>query len=203
FVCEDNGIGISTRTPADYVERLFARRTGLDWFAADSRDMPSVYTQASAAIDHCRRTRRPVFFHLRTVRLMGHAGSDVESVYRSEDELERSEAQDPWLGFADLLLTTGAIDPAGLRAMYADLRARIERAGREASARPKLATADEVRAPLRLPDPAALRPRVAEPALRLELFGGRLPEEEPKPRHLAFRLAQALKDVLAAHPHAF
>jgi 2-oxoisovalerate dehydrogenase E1 component len=203
FACEDNGIGISTRTPEDYVERMFKRRAGLDYFAADSRDIPSAFTQALAAIDHCRRNRRPVFFHLKTVRLMGHAGSDVETVYRTEEELERVEAQDPLLAFADLLLTTGAIDKAGLRALYLDLKGRIARAGREASARPKIRSAAEVRAPLELPGPGTLRGRVADEGRRREAFGGRLPEEDPRPRHLAFRLPQALKDLLLAYPEAF
>ena len=38
FACEDNGIGISVRTPEDYIERSFARRAGLTYFAADGRD---------------------------------------------------------------------------------------------------------------------------------------------------------------------
>jgi 2-oxoisovalerate dehydrogenase E1 component len=202
FACEDNGIGISTRTPEDYIERMFKRRPSLDYFAADSRDVPSAFTQALAAIDHCRRTRRPVFFHLKTVRLMGHAGSDVETVYRTEEELERVEAQDPLLAFADLLLSTGAIDRDGLRALYLDMKRRIERAGHEASSRPKIRTAEQVRAPLALPAPSSLRGLSANDARRRQVFGDRLPEADPRPRHLAFRIAQGLKDILAAYPEA-
>src|SRR5690606_17786236 len=129
---EDNGLGISTRTPADFVERCFRQRPGLDWFAADGLDFPAAFTQARAAIDHCRRTRRPVFFHLRCVRLMGHAGSDVETGYLDERELEATELRDPLLALASLLVTTGALDPEALRALYHDLKARVARAGAEA-----------------------------------------------------------------------
>ena len=38
-----------------------------------------VYATAAAAADWVRTHRRPAFLHLRTVRLMGHAGSDVEA----------------------------------------------------------------------------------------------------------------------------
>ncbi len=203
FVCEDNGLGISVRTPDNYIERCFRNRTGLDYFQADSADIAGTYTQAMAAIEHCRRTRQPVFFHLKTVRLMGHAGSDVETVYMTEDEQEANEARDPLLAFADLLLRTGSISKDGMSAMHRDLRARIQRAGVEASARRKLETAEEVTAPLQLPNPDDLQPRVAPAERRVEVFEGRLPEHDARPRHLAYRLAQGLKDLMAAYDEMF
>ncbi|MFO1054130.1 MAG: thiamine pyrophosphate-dependent enzyme [Planctomycetota bacterium] len=203
FACEDNGIGISTKTPDGYIERRFRAQPGLEYFGADGRDLAQSFDVARAAIDHCRRTREPVFFHLRTVRLMGHAGSDVETVYRSEEELDRVEALDPLLSFADLLLATGAIGVEAMRALHDDQKTRIERAGREASSRPKLTTAAAVRAPLDLPRAQDVQPRIAARDRRLEVFGGKLPEDDARPRHLAFRLAQGLKDVLAAHPESF
>jgi 2-oxoisovalerate dehydrogenase E1 component len=202
FACEDNGIGISTRTPSDYVQLRYRAHAGLRYFTADGRDLAESHDRAAEAIEFCRRTRQPVFFHLRTVRLMGHAGSDVETVYRSEEELDRSEARDPMLAFADLLLTTGAISRDGLNELHDDLRDRIARAGREASNRPKLRTAAAVREPLEFPAAESLVPRVAPPAERLRAFGGRLPEDDPRDRHLAFRLAQGLKDLLLAYPEA-
>src|SRR5688572_27486062 len=76
FVCEDNGIGISVRTPRDYIQHTFQHRAGLAYFQADGRDLVDTYQTAQDALDYCRTHRRPVFFHLRTVRLLGHAGSD-------------------------------------------------------------------------------------------------------------------------------
>ncbi|MBK8980488.1 MAG: MFS transporter [Planctomycetes bacterium] len=203
FVCEDNGIGISVRTPVDYIQRSFGSRAGMTWFAADGRDLAATYAQAGAAIEHCRRTRRPVFFHLRTVRLLGHAGSDVETVYRTPEELEEAEHQDPLLAFADLLLATGAITRDEMKRMRDDMLSRVRRAGVEASLRPKLRTAAEVTAPLRLPSPDSLPVRIAPEARRRAVFGDQLPEQEARGRHLAFRLSQALRDELAAYPEAF
>ena len=203
FVCEDNGIGISVRTPNDYIEQKYVRRAGLAYYAADGRDIAATYTQAQAAIEHCRRTRRPVFFHLKTVRLLGHAGSDVETAYRTLEELEEIESRDPLLAFADTLLSCGAIRPDGLRGMYHDFRGRITRAGEEASRRPKLTTAAAVRAPLDLPDADTLTPRTADDARRRRVFGEALPEADDRPRPMAFRLNQGLKDVMAAYPNTF
>ncbi|MGE3171741.1 MAG: thiamine pyrophosphate-dependent enzyme [Planctomycetota bacterium] len=202
FVCEDNGIGISVKTPADYVERMMQHRCAVRWFAADSRDWPAVWTAAAEAIEYVRHMRRPAFFHLRTVRLMGHAGSDVETNYRTLPDIERNEQQDPLLGFADLLLRTGALTHDAMLALYRDTDERLRRAAREAAERPKLTALADVIRPLQLPAAAALRAQVASPEERLLRFKGKLPEDDPRPRHMAFRIPQALTDVFAAHPNA-
>lgn len=73
FVCEDNGIGISTRTPRGWIANAYGNRPGLQYFAADGSDLSSAYDTAQAAADWVRRHRKPAFLHLSTVRLMGHA----------------------------------------------------------------------------------------------------------------------------------
>ena len=39
FVCEDNGLGISVKTPGGWIEANFAQRAGLDYFCADGLDL--------------------------------------------------------------------------------------------------------------------------------------------------------------------
>src|SRR5690606_21212774 len=76
FVCEDNGIGISVKTPEGWIGNRFRNMPGLDYFHADGLDLANGYDQVQAAVEHCRRSRRPTFLHLRTTRIMGHAGTD-------------------------------------------------------------------------------------------------------------------------------
>ncbi|MEE2887385.1 MAG: thiamine pyrophosphate-dependent enzyme [Planctomycetota bacterium] len=203
FVCEDNGIGISVRTPEDYIERNFKHRPGMDYFQVDGSDLAATFDTASAAIDHCRSSGRPTFLHLRTVRLMGHAGSDVEANYMTAPEIEANEALDPMLAYVDLLLKNGAIEKEHLLAMHADMEERLRRAGQEAATRPKLSTASEVMAPLSISDSSSIEIPVADPDTRREAFKGRLPEEDGRPRHLAYRIAQGLRDLMLAHEGAF
>ena len=203
FVCEDNGIGISTRTPEDFIEQMFSQRAGLKYFQADGRDFAAAFTVAQEAIDYCRRTRRPVFFHLKTVRLMGHAGTDVESLYRTAEELDAVEARDPLIAFGDQLLRSNAIARDELLAMYDSMEARIQRAAAEAETRPHLQSAAEVTAPLQLPDPESITSRIPDAIKRRVVFRERLPEKDTRGRHLAFRLAQGLKDLMIAYPEIF
>ena len=55
-----------------------------------------------------RERRTPVFLHLRTVRYLGHAGSDVEISYRTPSAVEAELAADPILGTARALRQRGA-----------------------------------------------------------------------------------------------
>jgi 2-oxoisovalerate dehydrogenase E1 component len=203
MVCEDNGLGISVHTPDDYIEAAFRERGGLKYFTADGRDLHETFTQAKRAVDACRKHRHPVFFHLRCMRLMGHAGSDMEISYLSEEVLEQREAQDPLLAYTELLLRRGALSKEQAWQMYRDLEGRIARAGEEASRRPKLSTAEQVMAPLILPAAEDLPVQAASTERRREIFGGKLPEEDERPRHMAYRISQGLRDLMATYENMF
>jgi hypothetical protein len=60
----------------------------------------TTHHSASEAVEYVRRTRRAAVLHVRCVRLLGHAGSDVDTVYRAPSELEQALARDPLLGAA-------------------------------------------------------------------------------------------------------
>src|ERR1043165_2130073 len=104
LVCEDNGIGISTKTPKGWIAANFGDRAGLEYFEADGSDLPAAYATAKHAADWVRRHRKPAFLRLRTVRLMGHAGSDVEAAYRTSAEIAADFDRDPVLCTAKLLV---------------------------------------------------------------------------------------------------
>ncbi|WP_202863537.1 thiamine pyrophosphate-dependent enzyme [Ornithinimicrobium avium] len=118
LVCEDNGWGISVRTPQDWVAAAYGHRPGLRYLTADGSDLVAVHDAAREAVDHVRRRRRPAFLHLRTVRLLAHAGSDVESAYRTPRELREDLARDPLVGTARLLVEAGMAGPEELLARY-------------------------------------------------------------------------------------
>ncbi|MBP6597744.1 MAG: MFS transporter, partial [Arenimonas sp.] len=148
FVCEDNGIGISVKTPGGWIANAFRDRHGLDYFAADGLDIAAGYGQVQAAVEHCRRTRRPTFLHLRTTRIMGHAGTDFEIEWRSFEELMAVEATDPLLRTAQIALESGLYTAETLLAQYESTRRRCFAAAEDADRRPKLTELAEVMRPL-------------------------------------------------------
>ncbi len=204
FVCEDNGIGISTRTPKGWVAANYSRRAGLKYFAANGCDLAEALEVSQAAADWVRRHRAPAFLHLDTVRLMGHAGSDVEAAYRSPKDIESEMARDPLLGTARLLISRGALSAGQVVQLYEDKREEVMAIAAEVLQRPQLASAAAVTAPLQLDTAFVSAERVADGAdflARSRMFGPMLPEDEG-PLTLAQAINRSLADTLAQHPEA-
>lgn len=204
FVCEDNGIGISVKTPDGWIAQSFAHRPGLDYFFADGLDLVEGHAQVERALAHCRQTRRPTFLHLRTTRLMGHAGTDFEIEWRPLPELCAAEASDPLLRSAAIAMASGWMTAGQVLDLYERVRVRCFAAAAEADRRPKLSALAEVIAPLAPYSPAAVHAeatRMAGGEARAAAFGGpaQLPETQP-PRHLAIQINQALHDLMAKYP---
>ncbi|RRN57243.1 MFS transporter [Pseudoxanthomonas sp. SGNA-20] len=206
FVCEDNGIGISVKTPDGWIGNRFRNMPGLDYFHADGLDLAAGYAQVQAAVEHCRSTRRPTFLHLRTTRIMGHAGTDFEIEWRSIEELCAVEASDPLLRSAAIALESGLYSKDELLELYESIRRRCFAAAEEADRRPKLASLEQVMAPLAPYSPDAVAAEATRPApedARIAAYGGadRLPEKQA-PRHLAVQINQALHELLAKYPES-
>ena len=191
FVCEDNGIGISTRTARGWIAQTYGHRDGLQYFDADGSDLPATYAAAAAAVSWVRTHRRPAFLHLRMVRLMGHAGSDYEPAYRRPGEIAAEYDRDPVLCTAKLLITHGHLTPAEVLARYEATRAEVLDVAREVAKLPQLDSAAEVMGPLRAGLDEAM-------AISVTLDS---PGKDP-PLTVALAINRALRDVLQRHPEA-
>lgn len=148
FVCEDNGIGISVPTPPDWIEQAYGIRVGLQYFDADGCDLLDAALTAAEAADWVREHRKPAFLHLRTVRLMGHAGSDVESAYRRPTDITADLLRDPVTATARFLVAKGVATPAEVLDRYDDIGARVTAMAELVWREPKLNSATAVVAPL-------------------------------------------------------
>ena len=204
YVCEDNGIGISVKTPGGWIAESFRSRPDLDYFFADGLDLAAGYGDVLRAVEHCRRTRRPTFLHLRTTRIMGHAGTDFEIEWRSIEELVNVEAGDPLLRSAQIALESGLMSKDEIAALYEETRKQCFAAAEDADKRPRIETLEHVVAPLApyTPDKVAKEAaRAPEHDARLKAFGSqeKLPERQP-PRHMAIQINNALHDLFAKYP---
>jgi 2-oxoisovalerate dehydrogenase E1 component len=204
FLCEDNGIGISVNTPRNWIHDSFSNQPHLKYFEA-SGEIDDVWDAAEAAINACRRSRAPVFLHLRVTRLWGHAGTDVETTYRTVEEIAAEEAKDPLLLNARRLIEAGAATPDELRAVIQKVQSRIDPLLDEAARRPRLTGVEQVVAPLAPYDEAscrALSDHVAAPDAREKLFDNALPEQAKAPtkRTMAAHINSALADEMLRFP---
>jgi len=206
MVCEDNGIGISVPTPSQWVHDSIAGRHGLEYRYADGLDLAAGFGPVAQAIDSCRRRRRPVFLHLKTTRLMGHAGTDFEIEYRPQHELEAAEALDPLLRSSELVVARGLMSPGAIRKRYEQLRQDCLGQADIADGTARLTTLDDVTAPLAPYSRDAVQAesgRLVATGQRIDAFGNErlLPENQP-PRHLAIQINRALADLMVKYPEA-
>jgi 2-oxoisovalerate dehydrogenase E1 component len=147
LVCEDNGYGISVPTPTGWVEAAYGARPGLEYVAVDGSDPAGAWPTVRAAVHAVRRRRRPLFLHLRTVRFLGHAGSDAEVSYRTPRAIEADYARDPLLGTARVLAGAG-VPAREILHRYEELRCAVDQEAGRLRGGARLASAAEVLAPL-------------------------------------------------------
>ena len=195
FQCEDNGIGISVQTPENWIEAQFANRHGLAYIRVDGRDMLGVIDATRRAARHARCMQAPVFLHLATTRLYGHAGSDVETSYRRADEIAKAQREDPLLHSARMLVEHCGMSLSDVGAMYDEAYARTNKVFSQAIARPKLSTSQEVMAPISGPGPAPAPKKLTPQTLVVHA------SEKPAPKngaHMSRAIAHTLSTEMQA-----
>lgn len=198
FVCEDNGIGISTKTPKGWIEASMSARPGIKYFKADGLDLYAAHAVAQEAADYVRRRRKPAFLHIGTVRLYGHAGADVPTTYLSKSEVESDEGNDPLLHSVRLLEQAGALSRDQALKIYTETCARVERIRAEVVTRPHLNTGEEVVASL-IPPRRNCKPTNGPSAeARAEIFGSDL-RAMSDPQPMSRLINWALTDLMLDH----
>jgi 2-oxoisovalerate dehydrogenase E1 component len=200
FLCEDNGIGISVRTPGGWIAANFANRPALHYVSCDGADLNDALRGCEEAVTFARARRKPVFLHMQTIRLMGHAGADVELSYAPMAQIEAAEAQDPLLHSARILHEQAGMSGVEIVARYEDMRARVERVALDALAKPRLATVAEVMASIEPEKGAKPSPPLPDVARRDVMFG-KDARNLAKPVTLAKSINFALADIMLQYPN--
>lgn len=190
FVCEDNGIGVSVRTPSGWVAARMRGMPDILYVAADGRDISDAYEATKKAVDYCRERRRPVFLHLSTERVWGHAGSDADGEYRLKEEIARAEEADPVLVTAQSLIDARAMSPSELGELVEASLAIVTELSRDAVKQPKLKTRAEVMASI-----APSRPNLVSAEARRQGYAP-MPADADKPKPLGHTIRAGLTDLM-------
>ncbi|XQW84493.1 thiamine pyrophosphate-dependent enzyme [Thalassotalea piscium] len=201
FVCEDNGIGISTSTPTGWVEANYKNRAGLVYLTCDGLNLLDTYQTTLKAAEIARTKRCPVFLHIKLIRLLGHAGSDAEFVYRKQAEIDAIEQQDPLLHSAAILLEHHILDQQSIIDIYQKAAIRIEQIAERVVTKPRLTSADEVMASL-VPaggDAAMAKNRNHLSEKERLVYFSHEKHNVTKKQHLAKLINWTLIDLMAEH----
>lgn len=199
FVCEDNGIGISTKTPTGWVKASMSARPGLKYFEADGLDMFAAVNAAQAAAAWVRTHRKPAFLHLRTVRLYGHAGPDVVTSYLPRAEVEADEANDPLLYSAGGLIAAGVASAQDVLGIYTSTLEEVAAAAEEMAETPRLQSASDVMASLIPPTRLCAPTNGPSEEARAKIFGNDAAQMD-QPQPMSRLINWALHDLMLGYP---
>ena len=200
LICEDNGIGISMPTPKTWIASSVQHRPGIHYLACDGLNIADVYDKANQAAHYARTQKKPVFLHMCCVRLLGHAGSDVEIQYRMQSEIEKTEGDDPLLHTARILVEQGFLAQESIIALYEDNRALIEAKALEAIHESRMGSADEIMSSI-IPKPRqAITYALPDDASRAATFGNAYNQLSLK-RNLCQQINLALTDLMLQYPN--
>ena len=200
YVCEDNGIGISTSTPKGWITANYQHRAELNYIYCDGLNLLDTYQKAQQAENLARVQRKPVFLHMRTVRILGHAGSDAEFVYRKMKDITATEFNDPLLHSARILIENNILTADEVIKLYQDIEQRIASVAQQVITKAKLENAQQVMAsikpPLLLEKIAAQHHQNVGEQERATLFAHEKHNLNKK-QHCAKLLNWALMDLMA------
>jgi 2-oxoisovalerate dehydrogenase E1 component len=201
WICEDNSLGISVKTPEDWIEKTISTRPNLHYITCDGRNLADVYSSAKRAERIARKKGEPVFLHMKTVRLLGHAGSDVESHYRTLAQIEKDESDDPLLHSARIIIENDWASPQEIIAMMDDAAKVVQQAAQKALTHPSLTSAQEIMAAIIPPKNTQMLPPIPIEATRQNLWGKQA-RQLSQPRTMAQSINMALTDILLQYPQA-
>lgn len=200
FICEDNGIGISVPTAEKWIERSFSHRPEIKYLKCDGLSLLDTYLKTKEAESYARLRKKPVFLHLETVRLLGHAGSDVESTYHSLQKIEADEFDDPLLHSARILIENGILSNTSIIHIYENVRQIVHHVSNVAVKRPKLDDPKEVITTVTACTDKKVSPPLPNEEKRQNIFG-RDHKILDQPQHMAKLINWGLTDLLLQFPN--
>ena len=200
FICEDNGLGISVKTEEHWIQQNFSNKPYLNYIKVDGLNLFDLIKKSKQAERISRLERKPVFLHMKTVRLMGHAGSDVESGYQTLDKIEEAESNDPLLHSARILIENKLLDKDSVLTIYENTRNQVNHVFNYSLNRPKLETAAQVMTSISQNQNPYLIPECPAEEIRNQVFGKEYRRID-MPQHMAKLINYALCDLLLRYPN--
>lgn len=200
FICEDNGIGISVPTPKDWIENTVKQRLGWHYLSCDGLNFVDIILKTQQAEYLARVKKQPVFLHMHCVRLLGHAGSDIESQYCSQLEIEHREANDPLLHTAHILYQEGWMSQTAILDLYQANKTLIEAKAMEAIRLPKMNSAKEIMSSILPKSTLKKQYNLPSPSQRAIIFGNSYKQLSLK-RNLCQLINFTLTDLMMQYPN--
>ena len=139
FVVSDNQICISLKGNG-YIDKFYSQLQGvMHTQNANGQDFLDIYQKSKLAIDYTRSMGRPSFLLVSNLpRRFGHAATDSQFAYYTQDEIQNQMDKDPLSDTFSLMLQLGIYTKPELEELFENLRGEVEQAFNIASLEPKI-----------------------------------------------------------------
>jgi pyruvate dehydrogenase E1 component alpha subunit len=128
FVVENNGYSMGTSihrgTTMAHDLKSKAIGYGIDAAVVEGMDVLECYWGMKQVVDDARERSRPWFIDLRCYRYKGHSMSDPRK-YRTRDEEEAWESDDPIGKLEKFMLEKGVVTEADVKEMWKEVKAEV------------------------------------------------------------------------------
>lgn len=140
FIVENNkyAMGTSIERCTSAADNLVSKGIAydMDSLRIDGMDITKTYPAMKELVDDIRANPRPAFVDMECYRFKGHSVSDPRK-YRTSDEEQENEANDPIENLAKFLISSGVMEESDIKTMNKELRGEIREAVKWAEASPE------------------------------------------------------------------
>ena len=182
-------------TNEHWIEQNFSNRFGLKYVKTDGLHLIDLMIKSQQVEHDCRINRSPIFLHMKTVRLMGHAGSDVEVGYLPLAEIEATEFNDPLLHSSRILIENNCLSSEEIVRLYESIRHQVNHVFDATTLRPKLESAEDVIESIIANQSSRKIPKQPSAKVRKDLFGKEFNRMD-KSNHMAKLINYTLSDLM-------
>ncbi len=128
YVVENNGYSMGTAIDRGTTmsHRIIAKGEGcgIAGYELEGMDVIDVYEGMKKIADRCRAESRPAMVDIRTYRFKGHSMSDPRK-YRTREEEEHWEADDPITRLRDAMIEGGLLDDEAFKNLNREIKTEV------------------------------------------------------------------------------
>ena len=130
YIVENNQFGMGTAVKrVSAVEDFAVKATGYDMpgMTLDGMNVIAVHDGIKAAAEQAKKDETPILIDIKTYRYKGHSMSDPAK-YRTRDELEAYQQQDPILVLKAVMQEAGMLDDDEYKKIDDEMKAEVQEA---------------------------------------------------------------------------
>jgi 2-oxoisovalerate dehydrogenase E1 component len=144
FCISDNNFSISLRGYG-WLQNEFLNKFRMPVFRANGLDVLDIYAKGKSAIHHARQTSAPSCLVLTGLpRRFGHAATDRQAAYMTEQEIEQVASTNPLEALCSLAVSSGVSTHTDLVTEFQELWKKTASAFDKAASEPKITRRSEV-----------------------------------------------------------